>query len=176
MPSRITNSFTVAYRYPVVFTHGAFAPDNPALADAVREVCGGGVTPCLALLDAGLERARSFIDPCYLHQSCLLGADGTQRRFPDLPEAIDAAAALADPGELRTHFHIPLCVASGPGFRSTRDDLDDRIWRQVATGHAPHLEVETYTFAVLPPELRSMPVAENIAAELTWVRQALAGG
>jgi hypothetical protein len=132
--------------------------------------------PIFATSPAGLERARSFIDPCYLHQSCLLGADGTQRRFPDLPEAIDAAAALADPGELRTHFHIPLCVASGPGFRSTRDDLDDRFWRQVATGHAPHLEVETYTFAVLPPELRSMPVAENIAAELTWVRQALAGG
>ena len=57
MPSRITNSFTVAYRYPVVFTHGAFAPENPALADAVRGVCGGGVTPCLALLDDGLAAA-----------------------------------------------------------------------------------------------------------------------
>ncbi len=130
--------------------------------------------PIFATSPAGLERARSFIDPCYLHQSCLTAADGTRHRFADLPEAIAAAAALAGPGELRTHFHIPLCVAGGAGFRSTRDDLDAGFWRRVATGYAPHLEVETYTFAVLPPELRSMPVAENIAAELTWTRRALA--
>ena len=132
--------------------------------------------PIFTTSPAGLERARSFIDPCYLHQSCLTGADGTQQRFPDLPEAIDAAAALANPGELRTHFHIPLCVAGGPGFRSTRDDLDVSFWQRVATGYAPHIEVETYTFAVLPPELRRLPVEENIAAELAWVRRALARG
>jgi 3-dehydroquinate synthase len=57
MPNRIANSFRVAYRYPVSFTHGAFEPQNPAIAAAFSEVCGGGVTPCLALLDAGLAAA-----------------------------------------------------------------------------------------------------------------------
>jgi hypothetical protein len=129
--------------------------------------------PIFATTPAGLECARTFIDPCYLHQSCLTGADGTLRRFPDLPEAIDAAATLAGAGELRTHFHIPLCVADGPGFRSTRATLDAGFWQQAATGYAPHLEVETYTFGVLPPELRNLPVEESIAAELAWVRRAL---
>jgi hypothetical protein len=163
--------------------HQSVLLENPGAALDTLERNGIAVpkiqvsaAPIFATSPVGLERARSFIDPCYLHQSCLTEADGTRRRFLDLPEAIEAASALAGQGELRTHFHIPLCVADGPGFRSTRADLDAGFWRRVATGYAPHVEVETYTFAVLPPELRRMPVEENIAAELAWVRQALAEG
>jgi hypothetical protein len=34
---------------------------------------------------------------------------------------------------------------------------------------APHLEVETYTWDVLPPELRQSGRAEAIAREMNWV-------
>jgi 3-dehydroquinate synthase len=76
MPKRITNSFSVAYRYPVVFTHAAFAPENPALTAAFSEVCGVGVTPCLALLDAGLVAAdpgfeRRLAGYCEAHQDVI---------------------------------------------------------------------------------------------------------
>jgi hypothetical protein len=131
--------------------------------------------PVFATSDLGLARARSFVDPCYLHQSCLTAPDGMRRRFTDLPDALAAAAGFPDgAAELRTHFHIPLCVAGGPGFRSTRDLLGAGFWQRVAAGCTPHLEVETYTFAVLPPELQNVPVVESIAAELSWVCQALA--
>jgi hypothetical protein len=38
---------------------------------------------------------------------------------------------------------------------------------------SPHLEVETYTWEVLPPELRNGNIATDIARELEWVREEL---
>lgn len=57
MPNRIINSFSVPYRYPIVFTHDVFDPANPVLA----EICGDvgyreGPTPGLVLVDEGLAR------------------------------------------------------------------------------------------------------------------------
>lgn len=131
--------------------------------------------PIFATADAALAQARAFVDPCYLHQSCLASTAGRQR-FPDLPEAIEAAGTVVGEGELRTHFHIPLVLDGGPGFRSSRRDLDPRFWRLVAAGVAAHVEVETYTFGVLPPELRGLPVDESIAAELAWALRQLEAG
>lgn len=153
-------------------------------ADALRRLRAAGIAvakihvsaaPIFATTAMALEQARAFVDSCYLHQSCLASSAG-QQRFPDLPEAIAAAAALAGEGELRTHFHIPLVVAGGPGFRSSRCELDTRFWEQVTAGAAAHVEVETYTFAVLPPELRRLPLVESLAAELAWTQRQLTAG
>jgi hypothetical protein len=57
-------------------------------------------------------------------------------------------------------------------FSSTQEDLRELL--VLATELSPHLEVETYTFDVLPPALRDRPVVEAIAAELEWVQGALA--
>jgi 3-dehydroquinate synthase len=57
MSDRITNSFSVTYRYPVLFTHGAFGLTNPVLAEVLAEVCGTGPRPCLVLIDGGLAAA-----------------------------------------------------------------------------------------------------------------------
>ncbi len=57
MSNLITNSFSVAYRYPVVFTRGVFEPGNPALVSALSQADRQGATPCLALLDDGLAAA-----------------------------------------------------------------------------------------------------------------------
>ena len=120
----------------------------------------------------GLEQASRFQDACYLHQSTLITASA-RRRYADLPEALAAAHALDDPGELRTHMHIPLVLSGGPGYISSRQQLDRGFWRVVADGMAPHAEVETYTFDVLPPELRGQSAVESIAGELSWVRRHL---
>jgi hypothetical protein len=161
--------------------HQSVLRDDPGAAlSGLREA---GVTvakiqlsaaPVFETSAAGLAGARSFIDPCYLHQSCLTCADGVSRRFGDLPEAIAAAEDLAEPGELRTHFHIPLVVAGGVGFRSSRSELGPGFWEQVRAGASPHLEAETYTFGVLPPALRGIPLEQSIAGELSWVRESLA--
>jgi hypothetical protein len=162
--------------------HQSVLRDDPAAALGVLQDAGVAIAkiqvsaaPIFGTSAEALACARGFIDSCYLHQSCLTDARGGSRRFGDLPEAIAAAELLDGPGELRTHFHIPLVVAGGQGFRSSREELGPRFWQQVSAGATPHLEVETYTFGVLPPALRGVPVEESIAGELAWVRNALAG-
>jgi len=161
--------------------HQSVLGEDPA--GALSGLLAAGVTvskiqvsaaPIFATSAEGLGRAREFIDACYLHQSYLTGLGEAGRRFPDLPEAIAAAEALASPGELRTHFHIPLVLAGATGFRSSRSELGSRFWGLVRSGASPHIEVETYTFGVLPPALRQVAVEESIAGELSWVAQGLA--
>jgi len=129
--------------------------------------------PCFQTSPEGLAQASRFQDGCYLHQSTLITASA-RRRYADLPEALAAARALDEPGELRTHMHIPLVLAGGPGYISSRQGLGQAFWKIVAGGVAPHVEVETYTFDVLPPELRGQTAVESIAGELSWVRCQLA--
>jgi hypothetical protein len=46
-----------------------------------------------------------------------------------------------------------------------------RLFDQIKHGSpCPYLEVETYTWDVLPAEYKTMNVADAIARELNWVR------
>jgi len=130
--------------------------------------------PVFDCSDAGLEAAETFVDSCYLHQCCIRCPDSSLIRFPDLPEALEAARSLPCDAEFRTHFHIPLVAAGGAGFTSTRNDLSDRFWKLVQGMAGTHVEVETYSFGVLPPALRALTVEESIARELQWTRARLA--
>jgi hypothetical protein len=137
------------------------------------QVSAAPIFPCTP---AGLAQAERFVDPCYLHQTAIRRPDGAVLRFPDLPEALAAARSLPEDSELRTHFHIPLCVDAWETMRSTRAELDAGFWRLALDAGITQFEAETYTFDVLPAALRERSVAENVAAELRWLRQALADG
>ena len=118
-----------------------------------------------------LTHLREFADPVYLHQTALRDSAGTVRRFPDLEEAVEAAARTADPAnaELRTHFHIPLSRGGYGELESTRFTLDDAFFNLLRERCAPNLEVETYTFSVLPEQWQKQGVVASIASELKWV-------
>ena len=137
------------------------------------QVSAAPIFPCSKL---GLAQAASFVDECYLHQTAIRQQDGTVQRFPDLPQALAAAQALPPESELRTHFHIPLCVDRWETMRSTRNGLDGEFWQLARQAGIDQFEAETYTFNVLPPALREQSVAENVAAELRWLREALTPG
>ncbi len=80
--------------------------------------------------------------------------------------------APADGGEIRVHFHVPLFwEPTGPAgaVGSTADLLDDDFFSLLRAGASGNLEIETYTFDVLPADIRSADVAESIAAEYRWV-------
>ena len=105
----------------------------------------------------------------YLHQTrCAAGyAD-------DLPEAL--AGGLPADLPWRTHFHMPLHAPAPPPLTTTAPYLEDLLGRILTPDGrtAPltrHLEVETYTWSVLPGEV---DVAEGVAAELDWTRRRLA--
>jgi hypothetical protein len=124
-------------------------------------------------LSCGLRVARAhraelarFANDVYLHQVVARRSDSTLVRYVDVPDAL----AADEPGdEWRVHFHVPIFRESLGVFASTQSYLADVI----ARGLAPHLEVETYTWDVLPAEYRAEPIADAIARELAWVKEQL---
>jgi hypothetical protein len=71
------------------------------------------------------------------------------------------------------HFHIPLYVDAAGPVQSTSAELTDSFFRQVAAMGISHLEIETYTFDVLPPAMRSEGVVASVCREYEWVLAAL---
>lgn len=114
-----------------------------------------------------VDAFAAFNEPVYLHQVIAKNKEGLLRHYPDLSEAL-AQAAKSDAVEWRAHYHVPLFIPSYGALESTQDDI-----RQVLAVHEEntvtfHLEVETYTWEVLPQEMR-LPVADSIIRELEWV-------
>ncbi|MFI6654114.1 metabolite traffic protein EboE [Streptomyces sp. NPDC050523] len=118
----------------------------------------------------------AFDEPRFLHQTRTSTAAGL-RGTDDLGEALDADA-LPDSGPWRAHFHVPLHAAPAAPLTSTLPVLKAALTRLVGGPHplTRHLEVETYTWQALPPELRPRgrtQLAEGIGAELTLARDLL---
>lgn len=108
-----------------------------------------------------------FDEPVYLHQVKARHAD-TIVSYPDLPRAL-AAAAAAGADEWRVHFHVPLYFTGSDWLGSTAAELDADFFEALEASSATHLEIETYTYDVLPAELRASDVAESIAREYEWL-------
>ncbi|MDD4016882.1 MAG: hypothetical protein PHV28_02950, partial [Kiritimatiellae bacterium] len=68
----------------------------------------------------------------------------------------------------RTHFHVPLFYEGDGTLGSTHADLTPGFFAHAAEQNYP-LEIETYTFDVLPPALRPADVVDSIVAEHGWV-------
>lgn len=119
---------------------------------------------------AALEALEAFADPIYLHQVVVEHDDGSLTRWLDLPEAIDAARRGHLHGRRwRVHFHVPVFQRELGPFRSTQGFLAPLLDAAVTRGTCTLLELETYTWDVLPPRFRTEPVDDAIARELRWV-------
>ena len=120
------------------------------------------------------QELKKFADDVYLHQVVSRDQAGNRTIFPDLPDALaHARSAFAEAGvelpEWRIHFHVPLHAPATPPFDHTNDHLLGvlDILSQMPQ-LCSHLEMETYTWEVLPPELRSHTVVDQVAAEYEW--------
>jgi sugar phosphate isomerase/epimerase len=126
----------------------------------------------VARLDPAARAALApFVEPTYLHQ-VVSRRDGRLTRFADLPEAL-AQGAAQDGAEWRIHFHVPVFAAQAGPFATTRDALERMLALHARAPVSAHLEVETYTWEVLPPALRAESVEADVARELAWVRERL---
>jgi sugar phosphate isomerase/epimerase len=117
-----------------------------------------------------IERLRPFADATYLHQVVERRGEGL-RHYLDLPDVLDRAA---DSGEARTwriHFHVPLFTAEYGALGSTQAYVASVLRQVLETRATTHLEIETYTWDVLPPGLK-LDSLESIAREYDWVLQA----
>lgn len=120
-----------------------------------------------------VEAFRQFNESTYLHQVVARQEDGSFIRYPDLPEALQDANA-ASTREWRSHFHVPLFVKDYGVLQSTQADIEKVLSIQKAKPFSPFMEVETYTWEVLPDKLR-LPMKESIVRELQWVIALLVG-
>ncbi|MGV9289379.1 metabolite traffic protein EboE [Streptomyces sp. NPDC003719] len=134
-------------------------------------------------LPAVREALAAFAEPRFLHQTRSAGtADGSGAAVlhgtDDLDEALAADGPLPDTAPWRAHFHVPLHAAPAAPLTSTLPVLEAALTRLVGGPHplTRHLEVETYTWQALPPELRPRARAQltdGIATELTLARDLL---
>ena len=137
----------------------------------------------------------TFADDIYLHQVVARSADGALTRYRDLGDALAdrPSPAAGGPGpredsqgsradrrspaaeEWRIHFHIPLHSRPTALFETTTDHLlgvMDLLKADPAL--TSHIEMETYTWEVLPAELKNRDVVEQLVAEYEWTLARLA--
>jgi hypothetical protein len=127
----------------------------------------------LPAVDGGAEALlRRFDDGVYLHQ-VVERRDGRLTRHVDLPDALAALRAGAAGGEWRVHCHVPVFLDDLGPLATTQDVLRDVLAICRGRAVAPHLEVETYTWDVLPPEHAGADKAAAIVREFRWVLGAL---
>lgn len=119
-----------------------------------------------------LERLRAYDEPVYFHQVISKESDELPlRRFKDLPDALEFAKRSPDAvgQEWRVHFHIPLHAEPGGDFQSTRDHLLGTMdWLAKQPQKCSHIEMETYTWEVLPEAMRTGSVVDQLVKEYEW--------
>ena len=160
--------------------HGSVIFEDPLQAISRLQVAGIRVAkiqlsaavkvPAMTRHSADLLQALD--DGVYLHQTAFRDGN-TVHRFVDLPDALAAFSRGAVRGEARVHCHVPLNLSPFGAIGTTQSDLL-AVLQAVRDGPlSSHLEIETYTWDVLPVPLRGKNKAEAIAEELRFVRQVL---
>jgi sugar phosphate isomerase/epimerase len=120
-----------------------------------------------------IERLHGFADATYLHQ-VIERKDGALRHYADLDEALRDAAMGGD-RQWRIHFHVPLFTGNYGGLGSTQHYVRQVLWAARDRRFTRHLEIETYTWDVLPSTLK-VDLLDSIGREYDWVLDALVPG
>lgn len=118
-----------------------------------------------------VDAFKQFNESTYLHQVVARRDDGSLKRYPDLPQALEDTRDPATK-EWRSHFHVPLFVRDYGVLQSTQSDIQTVLHLHKRKPISDYMEVETYTWQVLPDKLR-LPMTESIVRELQWVQSLL---
>ncbi len=117
-----------------------------------------------------VDALQAFAKTIYLSQTCQR-KDGETQWFLNLEDAFEDFAKNPGPREWRTHFHVPVFLTElGHGFGTTRFGLEQALAVHKKTPLSTHLEIETYTWDVLPDHLKTGDIVEYVTRELEWVK------
>jgi len=117
-----------------------------------------------------VDALQKFAKTIYLSQTCQL-KDGKTTWFLNLEDAFEDFVKDPGPREWRTHFHVPVFLTDlGNGFGTTRFGLEQALAVHKKTPLSTHLEIETYTWDVLPDHLKTGDIVEYVTRELEWVK------
>ena len=120
------------------------------------------------------EALRKFVEPVYLHQVKGRAASGEYFSWFDLPSALEELPKHPEVEEVRVHFHVPLFAQLAAPLQSTVSALTPEFFQELRQGATSHVEIETYTFDVLPAEIHPGDVVESVAREYEWVLSQMA--
>jgi hypothetical protein len=121
-----------------------------------------------------VDALTAFTNTIYLSQTTE-SRDGQLTRRLNLSDAIEAwRTNPIGSREWRTHFHVPVFLDDLGGFRTTRGEIEKALAVHRDTPLSDHLEIETYTWDVLPAEFKSGDITDYVTREIDWVRQLLA--
>ena len=160
--------------------HQAVEYEEPQ--DALARLLGAGI-PVLKLqlaaalrvpqvTEADVARLRRFAESIYLTQT-VERRDGSLTRYLNLEDAIEAWERDPGPREWRTHFHVPVFLADLGETQTTRSAIEAALAVHRDTPQSRHLEIETYTWDVLPQEHKDGDIVDYVSRELEWVRDEL---
>jgi hypothetical protein len=168
----------------IVFDTCHLSLEYEDMADSLGKLVDAGV-PIFKLQEAAalkvpevseeaVELLARFSDTVYLTQT-LERRDGAITRYLNLEDALAALRADPGPREWRVHFHVPVFLDDLGPFRTTRDAIADALEVHRALPLSAQLEIETYTWDVLPDELKTGDIVDYVCREIEWVRGALEG-
>lgn len=118
---------------------------------------------------AALESLAQFAKTVYLSQTCE-HRNGRVTWFLNLEDAFAAVKADPGPRQWRCHFHVPVFLDDLGPFQTTRFALEDALKVHKATPLSRQLEIETYTWDVLPSHLKTGDIVEYVCREIEWVK------
>jgi hypothetical protein len=116
-----------------------------------------------------VETLKRYAETIYLTQT-IERRDGRLTRYLNLEDAFAAWAKDPGPREWRTHFHVPVFLEELGPFRTTRFAIEDALRFHKAKPLSRQLEIETYTWDVLPDNLKTGDIVDYVCRELDWVR------
>ena len=116
-----------------------------------------------------VEALAQYAKTVYLSQT-VEKKNGRITWFLNLEDAFAAWKSDPGPREWRTHFHVPVFLDDLGPFRTTRFALEEALKFHKATPLSRQLEIETYTWDVLPTHLKTGDIVEYVCREIEWVR------
>jgi hypothetical protein len=120
--------------------------------------------------DATIEALQRFAKTVYLSQT-VEKKNGKITKFLNLEDAFAARQKDPGPREWRTHFHVPVFLDDlGGAFGTTRFALEQALKMHKEKPLSGQLEIETYTWDVLPDHLKTGDIVDYVCREIEWVR------
>ena len=157
--------------------HQAVEYEN--IAESLQKLVNAGI-PVFKLQEAAalyvpqvnqksIDVLQRYAETIYLTQT-IEKKDGQFSKFLNLEDAFAKWRPSSDAREWRTHIHVPVFLDDLGAFRTTRFAIEDALRFHKANPLSRQLEIETYTWDVLPDSLKTGDIVDYVCREIEWVR------
>jgi sugar phosphate isomerase/epimerase len=121
---------------------------------------------------AAADTLKRYAKTIYLTQT-LEKKDGKITKYLNVDDAIAAYEKSPGPREWRTHIHVPVFLDDLGQFRTTRFAIEDALRFHKQKPLSRQLEIETYTWDMLPDSLKTGDIVDYVCREIEWVKNQL---